>query len=179
MDIIIRKTTEADIVALMEIFTEARRTIAALGIDQWQNGYPNDAVLRSDISLSQSYLVESDGRVTATFAMLTDGEPTYNRIFDGEWQTGSAGKDYIALHRVAISVANRGTGISKAIVEYAKNYARSLKRASVRIDTHDGNVVMRKMLEKHGFIHCGTILLESGEPRVAYEYVLPTIFSEL
>ena len=172
MDSIIRKTTEADILPLLEIFAEARKTIAELGIDQWQNGYPNEAVLRTDIALSQSYLVESDGRAIATFAILTNGEPTYDRIFDGEWQTNCAREDYIALHRVAISVACRGKGISTAIVEYAKNYARSLGRASVRIDTHEGNVVMRKMLGNHGFTHCGTILLESGEARVAYEYVL-------
>jgi RimJ/RimL family protein N-acetyltransferase len=39
----------------------------------------------------------------------------------------------------------------------------------LRIDTHKGNTVMRKMLEKHGFSHCGTIFLHSGESRVAYE----------
>ena len=63
MDSIIRKTTESDIPALLEIFSEARKTIAALGIDQWQNGYPNEAVLRADVALSQSYLVELEGRV--------------------------------------------------------------------------------------------------------------------
>lgn len=174
MDSIIRKTTEADIPALMEIFSEARKTIAALGIDQWQNGYPNETVLREDMALSQSYLVESEGRVIATFAMPEGGEPTYDKIFDGEWRVPCGREGYIALHRVAISVASRGKGISTRIVEYAKECARSLGRASVRIDTHEGNAVMRRMLEKHGFTHCGTILLESGEPRVAYEYVMPT-----
>jgi hypothetical protein len=28
---------------------------------------------------------------------------------------------------------------------------------------------MRRMLEKHGFIHCGKIYLQTGEERVAYE----------
>ena len=172
MDSIIRKTTEADLQPLMEIFSEARKTIAALGIDQWQNGYPNEAVLREDMARSQSYLAESDGRVIATFAMLTDGEPTYDEIFDGAWRTSGGREGYIALHRVAISVAARGKGISTQIVEYAKERARALGRASVRIDTHEGNAVMRRMLEKHGFFHCGTIFLESGEARVAYEYVL-------
>ena len=172
MDIIIRKTTETDIPSLMEIFSEARRTIAALGIDQWQNGYPNEDVIRSDIALSQSYVVESEGRAIATFAMLPGGEPTYDIIYDGKWQADGKREDYVALHRVAILVACRGKGISTKIVEYAKECARSLCRASVRIDTHEGNTVMRKMLEKHGFIHCGTILLENGDKRVAYEYVL-------
>ena len=37
----IRKTDIADIDAVMPIFDEARTTIATLGIDQWQNGYPS------------------------------------------------------------------------------------------------------------------------------------------
>ncbi len=172
MESFIRKTEAEDIPALTKIFAEARKTIAALGIDQWQNGYPNAAVVTEDIERSQSFVVVEDGRVIATFAMLTDGEPTYDIIFDGQWQTDGGHADYIALHRVAISVACRGRGISTKIIEYAKESARALGRRSLRIDTHEGNVVMRKMLERHGFVHCGTILLEDGAPRVAYECVL-------
>ena len=166
----IRKSSVSDINNLLEIFDEARKTIAALGIDQWQNGYPSFDVVREDISLSRSYAVEIDGSVCGTFVMM-ENEPTYNEIFEGEWL---GNEDYIAIHRVAISVKNRGSGISTAIINYASDYAKSLGRASLRIDTHSGNKVMRRMLEKNGFIHCGTIYLENGDPRVAYEKVLLT-----
>ena len=166
----IRKSSVSDINNLLEIFDEARKTIATLGIDQWQNGYPSFDVVREDISLSRSYAVEIDGNVCGTFVMM-ENEPTYDKIFEGEWL---GNEDYIAIHRVAISVKNRGSGISTAIINYASDYAKSLGRASLRIDTHSGNTVMRRMLEKNGFIHCGTIYLENGDPRVAYEKVLLT-----
>ena len=168
---IIRKSSVSDINNLLEIFDEARKTIATLGIDQWQNGYPSFEVVKEDISLSRSYAVEIDESVCGTFVLIDDGEPTYNEIFEGEWL---GNEDYIAIHRVAISVKNRGSGISTAIINYASDYAKSLGRASLRIDTHRGNTVMRRMLEKNGFIHCGTIYLENGDPRVAYEKVLLT-----
>lgn len=166
----IRKSTVSDIDSLLEIFSEARKTIATLGIDQWQNGYPSFDVVNEDISLSRSYAVEIDGGVCGTFVMM-ENEHTYNEIFEGEWL---GNEDYIAIHRVAISVKNRGSGISTAIINYASDYAKSLGRSSLRIDTHRGNKVMRRMLEKNGFIHCGTIYLENGDPRVAYEKVLLT-----
>ncbi len=166
----IRKSSVSDINNLLEIFDEARKTIATLGIDQWQNGYPSFDVVREDISLSRSYAVEIDGGVCGTFVMM-ENEPTYDKIYEGEWL---GNEDYIAIHRVAISVKNRGSGISTAIINYASDYAKSLGRASLRIDTHSGNKVMRRMLEKNGFIHCGTIYLENGDPRVAYEKVLLT-----
>ena len=168
----IRRTTHSDIDPLMSIFDEARATIATLGIDQWQNGYPNREVICADIEKSQSYCVCSDGEIIGTFALICDGEPTYNKIYDGKWLTGDNREHYFAIHRVAISVKRRGTGISTAIIDYCAEEAKRANKASLRIDTHRGNAVMRKMLEKHGFIHCGTIYLESGDERVAYEKMI-------
>ena len=165
---IIRKSTYNDLDNLMEIFNEARKTIAALGIDQWQNGYPSYDVIYEDISLGRSYLVEVDGEVCGTFVLIDDGEPTYNEIYEGTWLKN---EEYVAIHRVAISVKKRGTGISAAIMDHAKDYALSLNRYDLRIDTHKGNKVMRRMLEKQGFTHRGTIYLESGDHRVAYEKI--------
>ena len=172
----IRHTTVQDLDAVMSIIEEARRTIAALGIDQWQNGSPNRAMIEEDVALGQGYCVERDGQIVGNFALIYDGEPTYDRIDDGAWLTpdraGEGSFAYLAIHRVAIRVAHRGSGISTAILDYAADVARCLGRGSLRIDTHRGNVIMRRMLEKHGFIHCGTIYLQNGDPRVAYEKIL-------
>ena len=173
----IRKTTANDIDAVMSIIEEARRTIAALGIDQWQNGTPNRAMIEEDVALEQSRcVVADDGQIVGTFALISVGEPTYDRIFEGSWTSDDLDGDgncaYLAIHRVAISVSKRGSGISTAMIDFAARTARELGRGSLRIDTHRGNVVMRRMLEKHGFVHRGTIYLQNGDPRVAYERVL-------
>lgn len=168
---IIRQANVNDIDTLMALFGEARATIAALGIDQWQNGYPSLAVVSEDVTLNRSYVVEIDGAVVGTFVLILDGEPTYDRIYDGQWGTGDT-DHYVAIHRVAVSIARRGSGISTSIINYAAEVACSMGRASLRIDTHKGNAVMRRMLEKHGFVHCGSIYLENGDHRVAYEKIL-------
>ena len=168
----IRKTENSDLSTLMPIFEEARATIATLGIDQWQNGYPNREVIVADIEKEQSFCVLSDGEIIGTFALILDGEPTYDKIFDGNWLTGDGKDHYFAIHRVAISVKARGKGISTAIIEYCADKAQKARKESLRIDTHRGNVVMRRMLEKHGFVHCGTIYLEGGDERVAYEKII-------
>ena len=176
----IRKTRCEDLSGVMAVFDEARVTIAALGSDQWQDGYPHKEIIEEDISLGVSHCIEDtdSGEVISTFALFFDGEPLYDDIFDGEWKTGdsfsSLGEkvSYVALHRVAISVKARGSGLSTAIINFAVDAAKIENKRSVRIDTHEGNVVMRRMLEKHGFVHCGTIYLEDGAPRVAYEKVI-------
>lgn len=155
----------------MKIFDEARESIRTLGINQWQNGYPHRDVIESDIAGGYSRIVSSDGKIVATFAIINDGEPTYDKIYDGAWLTGET-KDYVAIHRVAILISCRGQGIAAKIIAYAADTAKNLGFASLRIDTHRGNIVMRKMLEKNGFTHCGTIYLADGDERVAYEKII-------
>ena len=42
----------------------------------------------------------------------------------------------------------------------------------MRCDTHKDNLPMRRTLEKNGYTLCGTIHVEDGIPRVAYERCL-------
>ena len=161
----IRLSQFSDLPALMEIFREAQATIAQLGIDQWQNGYPSEAVITDDIAQDRSYVVERKGELLGTFVPVQT-EPTYDRIYGGQWQCGDT---YLAIHRVAVKVAARGTGVADAIIRYAEQQAKAMGREALRIDTHRGNIPMRRMLEKQGFQCCGVIYLQDGAHRVAYE----------
>ncbi len=169
----IRHSNENDIELLLALFAEARATIATLGIDQWQNGYPDLEVIKRDIARGESYVYEEGGEGLATFAMLKTKEPTYDHIYEGAWQSADDAP-YTAIHRFAIAVRARGRGIAGEILAFAKEYAHGNNKVSLRIDTHEGNIVMRRMLEKNGFCYCGVIYLENGDSRVAYEKLLNT-----
>lgn len=169
---IIRKTENHEIDSVMPIFDEARGTMAKLGIDQWQDGYPTRDIIENDVNLSRSYVVEIDGEICGTYVLQEGGDKNYDVIEGGEWLSGNGNRDYLAIHRVAIAVASRGRGIAEQLISYAADFARERALTSLRIDTHEGNVVMRRMLEKNGFIYCGIIYLENGDDRVAYERLI-------
>lgn len=160
----IRLSELEDLPCLMSLFEEARRTIATLGIDQWQDGYPAEAVIRNDLEQKQSHILEQEGILLGTF-VLVEQEPDYDKIYEGHWQDDN----YLAIHRVAVALSARGTGVSDAIIRYAADRAENLGKTSLRIDTHEGNLPMRRMLQKQGFQHRGQIFLADGSPRVAYE----------
>ena len=165
------KTNLKEVDAITHIVADARSRIGRLGIDQWQNGYPARSDIEADIERGESWCVEQAGSVVGTFALILGGEPTYDLIEDGAWLTDSDSKEakYAAIHRITIKRAKRGSGISTAIVKFALDLARVNGKESVRVDTHYGNVIMRRMLEKHGFHECGRTYLASGDPRVGYE----------
>ena len=91
-----RKTEAKDIKRVMEIFSAARKRIAELGINQWQDGYPHEEIVLQDISLSRSYVGELDGEIVATVMLMTDNEPTYDVIYDGKWAIDG---EYLTIHR--------------------------------------------------------------------------------
>ena len=45
------------------------------------------------------------------------------------------------------------------------------KISHILIDTHADNKVMQHVLDKNGFKHCGTVYMDNGEPRIAYELI--------
>lgn len=167
----IRKSTKHDIDEIMRLLAEARESMGRLGIDQWQYGYPTRDIVKEDVKIDRSYVaVDEDGFICATFVVITDGEPTYRKIYGGNWLTNAG--DYVAIHRIAIRLSERGTGLSDHIIDYVGNFALDHGFSSIRVDTHQGNIPMRKMVERNGFVYTGMIHLTSGEERVAYEKLL-------
>lgn len=172
---ILRRTERSEIDRVLEILSEGRRAIARLGIDQWQDGYPSRAVIESDVERGISYVLFHGDSVEGTVVMMTDREPTYDVIYDGKWQTEDSAP-YFTIHRIALGDRLRGKGAASFIVDAAVEAARESGCVSVRVDTHRGNLAMRKMLEKNGFVYCGVILLDDSglesRERVAYERLI-------
>lgn len=170
MEICITKTTKRDIDRVMVIIGEARQSMGKLGIDQWQYGYPSRDIIKDDVDNGISYVVKGEGgEIIATFCLKEDKEPTYNTIYEGEWINKG---DSFALHRIAICNNQRGKGVADEIITFIADKCRTNSVASVKVDTHKGNIPMRKMLERNGFKYCGIIYLTTGEERVAYEKVV-------
>ena len=161
----IRLSTEADLPRMREIYAYARAFMAAHGNPrQWgATGWPPEALLVQDIRAGKSYVCLSEaGRVIGTF-FFTQGkdiEPTYRKIVHGAW-IGSG--PYGVVHRLA------GDGSQKGIGSFCLNWAFTQCK-DLRIDTHGDNLVMQQLLQKLGFVRCGTIFVEEdNDPRLAYE----------
>ena len=168
---IFEKTDIASIDAITHIVSDARSRIGRLGIDQWQYGYPSRDVIAEDIRAGRSFVArDEDGSLCAVFTVIFDGEPAYDKIFGGAW--ASDGENYLAVHRIAVAGDKLRRGVASGAMSFVEKMAKEMGCESVRIDTHEGNTPMRAMLERNGYVHCGSVYLENGEHRVAYEKLI-------
>jgi len=165
---VMRKATVHDIPGIMEIIKQARAYLKENGVDQWQNGYPDENVILNDILNENSYVLVSEEALIGTAAVIFDGEKTYDYI-EGKWLTDG---NYGTVHRLAVASPYRSSGAAGIMMNLIERLCIDNKMQSIRIDTHEDNKPMRRFLKKCSFKYCGIIYLEDGSKRLAYEKLL-------
>jgi len=166
---IIRKTTPADIPIIAELFDQSRAALCAAGVDQWQDGAPNESTARRDMEAGTSYVLEDGGEVIATACLAFGHEPTYDVIEQGAW---ASDEPYGFLHRVAVSPRAKGKGAAGLFFDELKRQAVERGIRVLRGDTHRDNRPMQRVMAKNGLEYRGVIHVEDGTERLAYEIVL-------
>ena len=164
-------TKKENLASIMSIIHEAQIYLASKNIDQWQNGYPNEKAILSDISKHESFVVKDEaGIILATTMFTTKPEATYTAI-DGAWLTARNAK-YGVIHRMAVGDRYRKLGIAKFIVKQCEQKLKENEIISMRIDTHQDNKGMQGLVKKLGYTYCGVIFLDNGDKRLAFEKLI-------
>lgn len=157
----IRKATKSDIAEITEIYQKARVYMFEHGNpNQWNNAYPSEETVVTDIKNETSYLLEEDGVIQGVFVFVIGKEPTYQQIEQGAWNFD---RPYGTIHRIAS--AGKIRGIAKASFDFCTKQIDYL-----RIDTHKDNKTMQTAIKNYGFMYCGIIHVSNGE-RLAFDYI--------
>lgn len=158
---IIREAKPTDMAAIMQVMDAAKKIMRQSGnMHQWGEGYPSEAVILSDIEKDGGFVIEDGGNVVGYFAFLFSPEPTYEKIYDGNWLDDE--KPYHVIHRIA-SLPD-AHGVFSSIMNFCL-----ARESNIRIDTHRDNTIMQHNIEKHGFTYCGIIYLANGDERLAFQ----------
>ena len=163
-----------DVDKIMLVVAQAQKFLREQGVDQWQNGYPTPEVFRDDIERGECWVALKGEEIAGVLTLTLKPEPAYTVIEDGAWLT--AGEKSGVIHRSAVSSQFRGSGLADGLFELAERTCREMGMESVRIDTHQDNRVMRKLLNRRGFQPCGIVKVDVGtehDPkRIGYEKLL-------
>jgi hypothetical protein len=161
MSRVIRKAELRDMTEIMKVMDAAKKIMRQSGnMYQWGEGYPSEAVIRSDMERNGGFVIEDDGKIVGYFAFLASPELTYTRIYEGKWLDNE--QPYHVIHRIASFPDAHG--IFSRIMDFCFS-----KEPNIRIDTHRDNTIMQHNIVKHGFTYCGIIYLVNGDERLAYQ----------
>ncbi|MCX6211874.1 MAG: GNAT family N-acetyltransferase [Bacteroidetes bacterium] len=137
------------------------------GSDQWQNGYPNEQTVITDIQNGHGYVLVDNQAIIAYAAIIFGIEPTYTDI-QGQWLSNG---DYAVVHRVATAEALKRKGMGANLFLLIEGLCVEKNVFSIKVDTNFDNVPMLRILDKLNYTYCGEIFF-SGASRKAYEKLL-------
>ncbi len=99
----IRQASIEDIPRIIQILDDARSFQRSQGFVQWEDGYPDTATIRSDITTSNARVFLLDGKIIA-YGYLASGDNSYDKLRDTWLYDGPYG----VIHRLAVSAEMRG-----------------------------------------------------------------------
>ena len=163
----LRTAAPEDLGKIMELIDQAKAFLKRNGVDQWQNGYPDQTCIEEDIRKGRGYLCIQDQDVVGYVCIDFEGEPAYDTL-DGKWLSI---QPYVVVHRLALDASVRGRGLASQVFEAAECLARLRGVHSFKVDTDNDNQIMKHLLEKNGFQFCGTICFDNSE-KIAFEKLI-------
>lgn len=167
MDYLFRRAQSEDQDRIWKILADAVLRRKEEGSQQWQDGYPNPSVIKTDIEKGNGYVL-ADGDIIAGYcAIMINDEPEYATI-KGSWLTDG---DFVVCHRVAVAEDYLGKGLAQKMLLHVEEFAREHHIRSVKADTNFDNAGMLYIFKKLGYIYCGEVAFR-GTPRKAFEKVL-------
>ena len=148
-NIILRKAVANEAPIIWKILAAAIERRKADGSDQWQDGYPNKAVVADDLSKQYGYV-------------LVEG-----KTIEGQWLSN---EDFIVIHRVAIAPDHLGKGLVQTMLTYIEELAKEQHIHSLRADTNFDNAAMLHLLQKMGYHYCGEVMMRGGKRKAFEKY---------
>lgn len=160
----LRKANLSEIPQIWEILQDAIEQRRLDGSTQWQDGYPNELSIKSDIENEHGYVFTEDESILAYAAIIFDKEPAYENI-EGKWLTDG---DYTVVHRVAVSKLAKGKGIATKLFQSIEGLSVENNIYSIKVDTNFDNTPMLKILDRLKYTYCGEVYFR-GSARKAFE----------
>lgn len=158
----IRKAEMKDLDRIMNVYAYARRKMELTGNpNQWGKNHPPRELILSDIKNGMSYVICDCDKIVGVFMFMDAPDPDYEEIHDGAWLNDEA---YGVIHRIA------GDGSRRGILKTAVDFAYAL-RPNIKMDTYKDNLIMQAALKKCGFKSCGTVYVEGGKERIAFQRI--------
>lgn len=152
---IIKQAETQDLDAIMEMYASCVEGMLALDIDQWDESYPNRAIIEQDLKDASYYIGILEGEIVAGMRVDNLQDPTYLNI---DWADKS--NNFMVVHRLGSKTKVWNKGVGKQMMDFAENLAKEKGCSSFRLDTYSHNPKAIAFYKKRGYSQLGYINLK-------------------
>lgn len=160
--------TLSDLNEILAVIQDARAFLQLQNSGQWQDGTPSEQTIKSDIEAKQFYVAKFEHHVIGVLALLNH-EVAYDHLLTGSWDYQTP---YKVIHRFAVLRPYTKQGVASYMLDACETLAKQDHIHLIRVDTHEKNIPMTKLLLKKGYLIKGTTLIEGTKLRIVFEKYL-------
>ena len=154
----VRLAEEIDLDRIMVIIEDTVKEMHQNNNFQWDSEYPNREVFLKDIKDGVLYVAVDNKDIIVGLAVFNLEKP--DSYSDVDWKAGE--NDYV-IHRLAVDVKQRKTGVANLLVDFGEKMALEKNLNYMMADTNSKNISARKFFEKSGYEYVGIIKLPGKE----------------
>ena len=152
-----RKAALFDLPEVFRLFTAAIRHMDELGIPQWDEIYPNKAVLRRDILRRELFVGILEGRIACAFALSRQCDEEYA---SGAWRYPNA--PFMVIHRLCVHPAFQNRRVAARAMTYIERRLSCRRIRAVRLDAFSLNPYALRLYERLGYEKTGEVRFRKG-----------------
>lgn len=142
MQIEVRLATAADAPLVAAILAEVDAWVAQLGTPMWELGEVDQDRIAAEVAKGLFALAWSGSEAAGTVRF---------QLEDPEFWPDRPGDNAAYIHRLAVRRKFAGGAISTALMTWAVDRARSLRRDALRLDCDADRTSLRAVYERFGF----------------------------
>ncbi|MGI5906899.1 MAG: GNAT family N-acetyltransferase [Candidatus Pararuminococcus gallinarum] len=142
---------------IFAMYKKAVESMKRLGIDQWDDAYPDLATITEDVQNQHLHVGILEGVIAVAVAVNQSADPEYQK---GGWQDSSG--DFSVIHRLCVSPDFQNRGIARAVMTSIEHRERELGRKSIRLDSFSKNPHALRLYQSLGYRIVGEAQFRKG-----------------
>jgi len=151
LNLVFRKAAMEDLDAVFQVFCQAIAEMDRNGIPQWDERYPDKAILAEDISKAELSIGLLGADIASVFVLNAVCDPEYE---NGAWQYPDA--TYRIIHRLCVNPKFQNQGIGSRTMRHIEAQLKADGIDCVRLDAFTRNPYALRMYDKLGYLRVGT-----------------------
>ena len=156
-EFLLSKAGLRDLPEIFRLTSDCVSHMRSQGIDQWDELYPNEEVIRGDIEGEALYILRDEGQIVGCFTLDNKEDPLWSKM---DWAVSAPSVG--AIHRLMIAPSQQGRGLSKRLMGQAEALAQEQGFGAIHLDCFTANPAALRLYEAMGYRRTGVAQMRKG-----------------
>ena len=142
---------------IVKIFKNAAEEMLRHQINQWDEIYPNEAILKADIENEELFVGKINNEIAVVYVLNQLCDEQYS---NGIWKEGEG--NFAVIHRLCVNPTYQNRGIAKQTMAHIEEVSIKEGKKAIRLDVFSKNPFALKVYEAVGYTIVGEVSWRKG-----------------